>query len=75
MARVAEAEVDLDAKEIRFGEVYNSDDLVIPDECEFREYRILIQKIVYAAKIHRGEELKGRVLRGVTCDLLGYGIQ
>ncbi len=71
VARVAEAEIDLASKEVRFGEIYNSDDLIIPDECEFQEYRILIQQIAYATKIHRGEEHKGRVLRGVTCDLLG----
>ena len=72
VARVAEVEIDLDAKEVRFGEVSQSEDLMIPEECEFRKYRILIQRIVYATKIQRGEEHKGRVLRGVTCDLLGY---
>jgi hypothetical protein len=72
VARVAEVEIDLDAKEVRFGEVLNSEDLMIPDECDFREFRILIQRIAYATKIQRGEEHKGRVLRGVVCDLLGY---
>lgn len=72
VARVADAEIDLDAKEIRFGEIYNSDLLVIPEESEFQDYRILIQRITYASKIQRGEEHKGRVLRGVICDLLGY---
>jgi hypothetical protein len=74
-ARVAETEIDLDAKEVRFGEIYNSDDLLIPDECEFQQYRILIQRIAYATKIQKGEEHKGRVLRGVRCDLLGYHTQ
>jgi hypothetical protein len=72
VARVADTEIDLDAREIRFREVHNSDDLVIPEETEFQEYRILIQRIAYATKIQRGEEHKGRVLRGVSCDLLGY---
>ena len=72
VARVAEVEIDLDSKEVRFGEISNSEDLMIPDECEFREYRILIHRIAYATKIQRGEEHKGRVLRGVVCDLLGY---
>ncbi len=72
VARVLETEIDLDAKEVRFGEVYNSDLLVIPEESEFQDYRILIQRITYATKIQRGEEHKGRVLRGVSCDLLGY---
>jgi hypothetical protein len=72
VARAVGAEVDLKAKEIRFGEIHNSDDLVIPDECEFRNYRILIQRIAFATRIQRGEEHQGRVLGGVTCDVLGY---
>lgn len=72
VARVSDELIDLKTKEICFGEVRNSDDLMIPEECEFREYRILIQKIAFATNIQRGEEHKGRVLRGVTCDLLGY---
>jgi hypothetical protein len=72
VARVGETEVDLETKEIRFDEIHNSEHLMIPEECEFRDYRILIQRIGYATKIQRGEEHKGRVLRGVVCDLLGY---
>ena len=72
VARVLNIEIDLDAKEIRFGEIYSSDHLVIPEESEFQDYRILIQHIAYATKIQKGEEHKGRVLRGVSCDLLGY---
>ncbi len=71
VARAADVEIDLDAREARFGEVYNSDGLVIPEECEFRDHRILIQRIAYATKIQKGEEHKGRVLRGVSCDILG----
>src|SRR5579859_1919296 len=72
VARVLDAEVDLDAKEIRIGEVYNSDELMIPDECEFQRYRILIQRIAYATKVDKAERNKGRILRGVTADILGY---
>lgn len=72
VARVRDTEIDLDLKEIRFGEIQNSDHLVIPEEAEFQEYRILIQRIAFATKIQRGEEHKGRVLRGVVSDLLGY---
>lgn len=72
VARVGVAEVDLETKEIRFDEIHSSETLMIPEECEFRDYRILIQRIGYATKIQRGEEHKGRVLRGVICDLLGY---
>ncbi|MHB8654077.1 MAG: hypothetical protein ACYDA9_09380 [Terriglobia bacterium] len=72
VARVLDAEVDLDAKEVRFGEIFNSDELMIPDECEFQRYRILIQRIAYATKVDKAEPHKGRILRGVTADILGY---
>jgi hypothetical protein len=72
VGRTADPDIDLEAKEIRIAEIFNSDDLIIPEECEFRNYRILIQRIAYATKIQRGEEHKGRVLRGVICDVLGY---
>lgn len=71
VARVVEPEIDLESKTIGFGEISDSDELMIPEECEFREFRILIQKIAYATKIQRGEEHKGRVLRGISADLLG----
>jgi hypothetical protein len=72
VARALNIEIDLDGRELRFGEIFGSDHLVIPEEAEFREFRILIQRITYATKIQRGEEHKGRVLRGVVCDLLGF---
>ena len=72
MARVLDAKVDLEAKEIRFGEVFNSDELMIPDECEYQRYRIQIQRIAYATKVDKAEAHKGRIMRGVTADILGY---
>ncbi len=72
VARVLDAEVDLEAKEIRIGEVFNSDELMIPDECEFQRYRILIQRIAYATKVDKAEPHKRRILRGVIADILGY---
>jgi hypothetical protein len=72
VARVLDAEVDTEAKEIRFGEVFNSDELMLPEECEFQKYRILIQRIAYASKVNKEEPHKGRILRGVSADLLGY---
>ena len=72
VARVAEAEVDLEAKELRLGEVYESDHLMIPEECEYQKYRILIQRIGYATKVDRVSPHKGRILRGVVADILGY---
>jgi hypothetical protein len=72
VARVAEPEVDLDSKEVRFGEIYDSDHLLIPEECEFQNYRIIIQRIVFATKIDTRAGRQGRVLRGCVADILGY---
>ena len=72
VARVTNPETDSNGREIRFKELTNSDDLLLPEDCEFREYRILVQRIEDAAKIQKGAEHKGRVLRGVTAEILGY---
>ncbi len=72
VARVLDVEVDFEAKEIRFGEVYRSDDLLLPDECEFQQYKILVQRIDQATKVARESPFKGRILRRVTADILGY---
>ncbi|HLI35687.1 MAG TPA: hypothetical protein VKW70_11620 [Terriglobia bacterium] len=72
VARVLEPEIDLESKEIRFGELYNSDHLLLPDECEFQQHRILVRKIAYATKVEKDSLHKGRILRGVTAEILGY---
>ena len=72
VARVLDPQVDAQAKEIRFGELYNSDLLVLPDDCEFQKYRIIVQRIEYASKVNKEEPHKGRILRGVTAEILGY---
>ncbi|HUI40995.1 MAG TPA: hypothetical protein VL523_03395 [Terriglobia bacterium] len=72
VARVLDARVDAEARDIRFGEVYNSDELLLPEDCEFRTYRILIQRMEFATREERGAAHKGRVLRGVVADILGY---
>lgn len=72
VARVASAEVDLETKEIRFGELYQSDYLVLPDECEYQKYKLIIQSIAYATKIVHEAPHRGRVLKGVVADILGY---
>jgi hypothetical protein len=72
VARVAGAEVDHEAKQIRFAELYNSDELLLPEECEFHKYRMLIQRVADATKVSREEPHKGRILRGVVADLLGH---
>ena len=72
VARVLEPEMDSKAKEIRFSEVFNSDELMLPEECEFQKYRILIQRVGYASKVNKEEPHKGRILRAVVAELLGF---
>lgn len=72
VAWVIDAEIHADAREIRFGEVSNSDELLLPEDCEFQNYRILVEHIDFASKEERGAAHKGRVLRGVVAEILGY---
>ena len=72
VAEVLDARVDAQAREIHFDEVYQSDDLLIPEDCEFGEYRILIQKIAFASRQQAGAAHNGRVLKGVVAEILGY---
>ena len=72
VARVTGAVVDWDSKEIRFAEIANSDELVLPEECEFQKYKIMVQRIGYASKVDKAALHKGRVLREVVAEILGY---
>jgi hypothetical protein len=72
VARVADPQVDSETKEIRFAELYNSDELLLPDECEFQKYTIMVQRIAHATKVDKGALHKGRVLRDVVAEILGY---
>jgi hypothetical protein len=71
-ARVLGADVRWDAREIRFAEINSSDDLMLPEECEFQKYRVMIQRIEYASRMDKSAPEKGRVLRGVVAEILGY---
>jgi hypothetical protein len=72
VAEVLEPRIDATSREIHFAEVYRSDELLIPEDCEFREYRILIQKIGFASRQEAGAAHKGRVLKSVVAEVLGY---
>ena len=72
VGRVADSDVDIEAREVCFGEIYDSDHLLIPEECEFRNYKILIQRIADASKVDKHSGRLGRVLRGCVADILGY---
>lgn len=72
VGRVLDARVDQDAREIHFGEIFNSDELLLPEDCEFRNYRILVQHVGFAAREERGAAHKGRVLRAAVAEILGF---
>jgi hypothetical protein len=72
VARVENAQADLQNKVIKFDEIFNSDYLLLPDECEFQNYRLLVRQIEYATKVEKTAMHKGRILRGVTAEILGY---
>jgi hypothetical protein len=72
VAKVVEPEIRNDAREIHFAEINQSDELVLPEECEFQKYRLMIQRIQYASRIDKSAPEKGRVLRGVVAEVLGY---
>ena len=72
VARVLGAEVRSNSTEIYFEEINNSDTLLLPEECEFQKYRILIQRIEYASRVDKNAPEKGRLLRGAVAEILGY---
>ena len=72
VACAVDAEVNPEAREITFRELRNSDDLLLPDECAFRKYRIIIQRVEYASRIDKEKPEDGRVLKGVVAEILGY---
>ncbi len=72
VARAIDADVNPENREITFRELRNSDYLLLPDECEFRKYRIMIQRVEYASRMDKENPEDGRVLRGVVAEILGY---
>jgi hypothetical protein len=72
VGRVLDARVDQEAREIHFGEIFTSDELLLPDDCEYRNYRVLIQHVGFASREERGAAHKGRVLKTVVAEILGF---
>jgi hypothetical protein len=75
VAQVVAPEIRKSAREIYFGEINSSDNLILPEECEFQKYRLMIQRIEYASRIDKNAPEKGRLLRGVVAEILGYSEQ
>jgi hypothetical protein len=72
VARVLGAEVRSSSSEIHFDEINDSELLMLPEECEFQKYRLIVKTIEYASRIDKSAPQKGRVLRGVVAEILGY---
>jgi hypothetical protein len=72
VARVANPDLDLETKEIRFDEILDSDHLVLAEECEFQEYRIMVQKVAFATREDHRPGRVGRALAGCTAEILGF---
>jgi hypothetical protein len=75
VARASGVEVDLESKQIHFAELANSEYLLLPDECEYGDYRLQMKKVGFASREEKGALHKGRILRDVTAEILGYGRQ
>ncbi len=71
VARVADIEVDETGKEILFGEISESDDLLLPEECEYQKWVVLVRKIASAVAQDKANPQRGRVLKGVTAEIVG----
>ena len=65
-------EIDEAGKEVRFNEIENTDDLLLPDEFEFQKFILVVRKVAYATKVARESPHKGRILKGVVAEILGY---
>jgi hypothetical protein len=69
VARIKEPEIDEVGKEVRFTEIYQSDDLLLSDECEFREFIVVVRRVTYATREANPE--RSRILRGVVAEIIG----
>lgn len=72
VARVVEPKVDLKGKQITFDEIIGSDHLLIPEECEYQNFRIMIQNVGFATRVDKRPGHAGRTLGDCIADILGY---
>ncbi len=75
VGRVVDPEIDEANRKIRFKEINGSDTLLIPDECEYQKYRIVIDKVASATKEGAEALQKGRILREIEADITSFGEQ
>ncbi len=72
VGQVIGADVDEANKTFTFEEVHHSDNLLLPDECEFQKFRIQIHDVEYATREGAEAAQKGRILRKLAGEILGY---
>ncbi len=72
VARAVKANIDESSKRVTFMEITHSDLLLLPDECQFRKYKLEIDTVGDAIKVDKVEPEKGRILREVTGQITGY---
>lgn len=70
--RALGVEVDAARKEVRFSEIDNTDDLWLPERFEFQNYILIVRKVAFATRVLREAPQKGRVLKGVVAEIVGY---
>jgi hypothetical protein len=70
VARAREPEIDEAGKEVRFTEIYQSDDLMLPDPCDFRKFVVIVRRIAHASK--ENDPSRSRALKGVVAEIVGY---
>lgn len=75
VGRVVGPDIDEANRKIRFQEIHGADWLLIPDECEYQKYRIVIDKVEYATKESQEAVQKGRILRDIEADITSFGEQ
>ncbi len=72
VARAVKPQIDEAAKRVKFMEITHSDLLLLPDECHFQKYKLEIDTVGDATKVDKTEPEKGRILRQVTAQIIGY---
>jgi len=70
VARVKDPRIDEAGKEVRFTEIYESNSLLLADECEFRHLVLLVRRIAAATK--ENNPSRSRTLQGVVAKITGY---
>lgn len=70
--RALGVEVDAASKLVRFSEIDNTDDLWLPERFEFQNYILIVRKVAFATRVLREAPQKGRVLKGVVAEIVGY---